>query len=498
MADYDVVVIGAGCGGLSAGALLAKQGRKVLVLEQGDLVGGCCSTFEKDGYHFDIGASIVELVQPIELAFQALGTKLSSEIDLILCDPIATAVMRDGSRVTYPFSMEGTTEALAQISREDARRWNDYVAYFHELTDVAYDTLFSMPADGIMDMVQMVRRDPRLLKFLPAYLTNYQSMMEKYFHDHRIRESFAFQSFYFGQPPELLPGPFALVPCTEHRGLYYPRGGMIQIPRALQRCGERFGLEVRTKTRVQNVMIRDRRAIGVRLPDGTEITSRLVVSNVNAKTLYLDLIGEQHLPWLARIGVRSLNCSLTAPMIYLGIDYRPPLDAHHTLIAPTVDEINLYWRNRAQKPIPDTQFGLIGWSTFTDPSLAAEGHHVLNLTTTGSYHLNGSNWDAEKPAFIEKTIDYLSSTIVPGLSEHVKAAAASTPLDFERRVGLREGAIYGLAQDLPTATVFRPSNRSKNIKGLYLTGSSTNPGGGVPTTIASGAIAAKLIEKYEQ
>lgn len=80
MADFDVVVIGAGCGGLAAGALLSKQGRKVLVVEQAKAVGGCCSTFEKDGFHFDIGATILEIVDPIELAFEMLGTSFREEM----------------------------------------------------------------------------------------------------------------------------------------------------------------------------------------------------------------------------------------------------------------------------------------------------------------------------------------------------------------------------------------------------------------------------------
>ena len=83
MADYDVIVIGAGCGGISAGALLAKQGRKALVLEQSDRVGGCCSTFEKNGYRFDVGASVVEVIHGIELAFEKLGTTFQDEVDLI-------------------------------------------------------------------------------------------------------------------------------------------------------------------------------------------------------------------------------------------------------------------------------------------------------------------------------------------------------------------------------------------------------------------------------
>src|SRR4030042_4060013 len=98
MADYDVIVIVAGCGGLTAAALLAKQGRKVLVLEQGDRVGGCCSTFEREGYRFDVGATILEIIDPINAAFEMLGTSLREEVDLEPCDPVYNVIFAAGSR----------------------------------------------------------------------------------------------------------------------------------------------------------------------------------------------------------------------------------------------------------------------------------------------------------------------------------------------------------------------------------------------------------------
>jgi len=98
--DYDVIVIGAGCGGLSCGALLAKRGMKTLVLEQNDIIGGCCSTFEAEGFHFDTGASIVEMPQGIDVIFERLGRKRQDYMDLRSCEPITI-----GSSTTGP----GTT-----------------------------------------------------------------------------------------------------------------------------------------------------------------------------------------------------------------------------------------------------------------------------------------------------------------------------------------------------------------------------------------------------
>src|SRR5450756_236349 len=155
MADYDAVVIGAGLGGVTSGAILSKQGRKTLVLEQGELVGGCCSSFEREGYSFDVGASIVEVINPIEMAFDILGTSLRDEVDLIDCDPVYSAVLRDGTKMSIPFSIDGTAEVLSKISAEDGRRWLDFVAYFKGFLDEAMKGFFTSPADSLLDMAKI-------------------------------------------------------------------------------------------------------------------------------------------------------------------------------------------------------------------------------------------------------------------------------------------------------------------------------------------------------
>jgi len=498
MKDRDVIVIGAGLGGLSAGALLSAQGRSVLVLEQSGQIGGCCSSFERDGFTFDTGASIVEIIKPIENVFKKLGTTLQKEVDLIPCDPVMSTIRPDGSRMTIPFSIEKTGELIRSISPEDGRRWKDFVAFCSEMADVTLDTFFSMPADSIADMFAMLGRQPRMAKYLPVFLSSYQRILERFFKDERVLQSMGYQSLYFGLPPALVPGPFAMIPYTEQMGIYYPRGGMIKIPEALKRMGERYGMQVQLNSKVEKVTVRDQRAQSVILADGTEITAQVIVANINAKTLYQKLVGEDYLKPISRRGIHSYQYSKGVPMLYLGVDFVPPLEAHHSIIAATPEDVNQYWWKHVESGHLNFEtIGLICWASHTDPSLAPKGKHVINIIPEGFYNLAEGNWDDIKEEFIQKELDYYSRVAIPGLKEHVQYVECSTPLDYERRLCLPEGALYALQQDLSAQAIFRPAARSKNIRGLYLAGASTHPGGGVPSTIASGMITANLIEKFE-
>lgn len=270
MGDVDAIVIGAGCGGLTAGSLLAGQGRRVFVLEQSGSIGGCVSGFRRDGYTFDVGASIFEVLDPLERVFAALHTTIEDELDLIRCDPTLAAVLRDGTRLTFPASEEGVADVFGGFSAEDAKNWSHFASYCSDLYSVLLDTVYGEPVSTVGDLMRLLRRRPALARYLPAFLTSYQGVLGRYFTE-RAQESFAFQAVTMGLSPELLPGLYAFLPYGELRGIYYPRGGMIQIPKALQRVGERHGMVVQLRARVRKVLVEGRRTIGVALEDGTEI-----------------------------------------------------------------------------------------------------------------------------------------------------------------------------------------------------------------------------------
>ncbi len=500
MSDYDVIVIGAGCGGLGAGALLAHQGRRVLVLEQSERIGGCCSTFERQGYRIDLGASIIEFPQVIDWCFQRMGTTFAKEVDLISVDPVFSAILHDGTKVSYPISLAETAKEIGRISPGDVKGWEKYSSKMQGFLDAALKGFFVSPAGTLTDVIKLFAGTPALLKYNSMFFGSYEGVMRKYFKNEKVVESFSFHSFYAGLPPALLPGHFAMIPYAEHGGIYYSRGGMIGIPNGMMKCGQRAGMQVKLNSGVRKILIENKRVKGVMLDDGTEITAGIIVSNINAKKMYLEMVGEKQLPWLARVGLKSYTYSMATPMLYLCLDYRPPLEDHHTLMTLPMDRVNAYWKNHYLKgSFPREQFGILSWTTKSDPSLAPEGHHIIAVTLApGVYNLKGTHWDQEKESLKENIIRYLSDTYLPGLEDHVVFADLSTPVDFEKRLRSPEGAIYALRQDLPHSMMFRPSARSRHVRGLYLAGASTHPGGGVPTVTASAMIAADLIEKYEK
>jgi len=377
MYDYDAVVIGAGLGGLSTAACLAKNGLKTLVCENTSWVGGCCSSYEQDGYQFDIGASVVELSWIIDELFKALGKKTSDYIDFIPVDPIYGFVTEDGKRFSYPVDKDATREVLAGFSREDAEAWDKFARLGSEIVTQAFGPIMTSPFMTLMDAVKLGAKNPKMLGYMRYVLMNFESTLCSFFKSDKVRASMSLQSYFVGLPPALCPGYIAFLAYSEHEGIFYPRGGMVQIPKAIEKVFKEFGGEMKFDARVKKVLMEGGRAAGVELADGTQIRSKVVVSNVNAKTLYLDMIGRENLPSWATRAMESYEVSVPAPMIMLGLDTKPDLDAHHTFCYTTLEEMNSIWfEDYLQKKLPDRGFMFISWPTHADPSLAPDGHHL--------------------------------------------------------------------------------------------------------------------------
>lgn len=481
--EYDVVIVGAGIGGLTCGALLAKRGYRVLVLEQHYLVGGYCSSFKRLGYTFNAGVHDVSglwdggpvdyLLRELELPREELFARNRRRF-----------VYR-GVAVDLPESVGELVELLSTLfpgEREGLRAFFDYLGRaFEECYREAKAYGVPLPPELIAKVLggrwlaDYPREHPHFYRLMGM---SYRELLDEYFRGEEVKTFLSALLGYFGTEPERTPASTAVIVYSYlARGGYSPRGGAQRFADALKRFIESRGGRVLVGCRVDRILVEGGRVRGVRA-GGRVFRSPIVVSNANAKTTLLELVGREHLdPGYAEY-VESLKMSPSAFMVFLGVNM--DLSSYPTLIVSIDDGVQLAISSSA-----------------TDPSAAPEGKSSVTILTLASYRdfpERGTPEYRELKQKIAQDLVRRAERLVPGLSQHVEVLDAATPKTFERYTLTPEGAIYSFDQSIG---VRRPFFKTP-IRGLYLVGASTFPGAGVEAAVISGAICAHDINGWKR
>ncbi|MBN1289610.1 MAG: NAD(P)/FAD-dependent oxidoreductase [Actinobacteria bacterium] len=491
--DYDVIVIGAGSGGLSAGGVLASQGLKTLIIEKSNNAGGCASSFTANGYQFDVGACIIEVPWVHDWFYERIGRRREDYVKFIENDPLYELVdTTDGNRYLMPASFEGVAELISRCSPRDAESFLKFCRKQGSIMDRFSEVMMQTPQGRISDMIKLFVKYPRILGSMKYIMSPYSKLMEDLFEHPFTRRLLGTPAVIGGLPPSLQSG-FMFWQCyAEHEGMYYPEGGMGAVPRGMATAFREFSGELMLESEVKRVLVEKGRARGVVLTDGTVIASKAVVSNANSKTLYERMIGEPDVPKAVIKGLNSYGFSPSCAVGYLGLDCELDLRAQHMMVLADSRLLELFWSKMFDEGIaPGESVGLISSPTYVDPALAPEGHSVLTFITMAPRHLKGLRWNDIKWDYLEKGINMVDSFYIPGIKDHITFKTIATPEDFEKRINLLNGSIYAYSMSIMSQMLFRPGNRSRCIRGLYLCGASTHMGS-VPGAVASGIMTADL------
>jgi phytoene desaturase len=483
-----VIVVGAGPGGLAVSLLLARAGLDVTVFERAQSVGGRTSGFTADGFRFDAGTTALIYPQAIERIFRSVGRELHAEVELRRLDPHGRIVFGTGGELITTSDDHRMTEAIARLSPRDARSF----ARFLEANRRRYRRLqftLETPCMSLLDLLSLRRM--AALPWLASWRTLYEDQ-KRFFHDPRIRHGLSFQWKYIGMSPYSAPAMFSFLTFLElEHSVYHPMGGCHALSEAMARIARDMGVSIRLGEPVARVIFQGRRAVGVVSASG-ESRADAVVINADFARAMTDLVPAslRHRWSDDRLAHRRHSCS--AFMMYLGIEGRYERVAHHTTYLSRDYARNVREVEERHVLSDDPSF-YVQNPCVTDPSLAPDGMSTLYVLVPVPHRTPNVTWSDMRDRFRAVTLRQLAKVGIADLEPRIRFERIVTPDEWEHQHRLYRGAAFGLAHTSGQILYLRPHNRFEETDGLYLVGSGTHPGSGLPLIFNSAVLAARLL-----
>jgi phytoene dehydrogenase-like protein len=506
----DVIIIGGGHNGLVCAAYLARAGRRVLVLERRELVGGCAVTEEIwPGYHVSTAAYLTSLLQERvirDLELERFGYRVDAK------DPAFFSPFPDGRHLFMWQDRDKTLQEIAKFSRHDAQVFPAYEDHLERLSQVVESLLLTTPPEfppqGLGDFVDYLKLAAKMRGLSPAEIVGLvkiftQSAVEfldEWFESGEIKVTLATDGVIGANGGPRSPGTAYILlhhvmgSVGGHRGLWgFVRGGMGAVSNAIAASAKSRGVQIRTNASVQHIKIANGRVRGVVLENGDEIDAELVVSNLTPNLTFLHLIESRDLPSDFLSSIRKYRSEGTSCKINLALSGLPNFTAlpgspgpqHRATmhICPSLEYVERAWDDAKYGHPSKSPLLELTVPTMYDPTLAPAGKHIMGIFIQyAPYTLRESHWDELREPFAYRVFDLIEE-YAPGFRDLIVDKQVLTPLDLERRFGLTGGNIFHGEMSLDQMFVMRPVAGSARyrtpIHNLYLCGSGTHPGGGV-------------------
>lgn len=474
-----VAVVGGGVGGLAAAIRLGVAGHDVSLLERNEAVGGKLAAFERDGFTFDVGPSLVTLPAIFDEIFRLAGTSLDEQVTMVRLDPQFHYAWRDGSTLEIPDAESDMASTFESFAAGAGRQWQEFDDNGRTIWDISQRTFLAGPMSNPRSLLARMESPRDLLDIDP--LRTLRRAARDTFDDHHLRQWAGRYATYSGSSPAKAPATLACIAHIESRfGCWYPMGGLSALRDALERVALDVGVVIRPSTEVVSITSTPERVTGVELIDGSYVDAPIVVANVDARHLYDDLLAD---PGAAK-RVRRAELSTSGFVLCAGVRGRTDGIGHH----------NVWFSDDAYQESREIDAGQLAddptiyacVSSVTDPSQAPEGDENWFLLVNTP---PGIDVDAER--YRDLVLERLATHGVE-LRRRVRFCAHMTPEDIEHNYRAPGGAIYGTSSNGMRAAFARPANRGAKA-GLYLVGGSSHPGGGLPLVATSARIVADMI-----
>lgn len=483
-----VIVIGAGLGGLSAAIRLAKSGLAVTILEKNETVGGKVNRIESNGYQFDTGASLLTMRHVFEELFDFCEKRIEDYLTIVPLDPICRYAWSDGARFDASSDLRKTESEIARIEPRDVENFRAYLADARRKYEIAERTFLSR---ALNDLPKLLR--PKYLKDLLAIssMKTLNAHNQKYFKSPKLRQLFNRFATYNGSSPYKTPATFALVPFVEFGlGAWYARGGIYQIPQALEKLAAEFAVNIQTNCTVEKIITENKKAVGVRLETGEVIRADFIVANSDAIETYRNLLDEKF--FNQKLDGREPSSS--GFVLLLGTKKKFPALAHHNIFFSDDYRAEFDALFRDLRPAMNPTIYVCATSK-TDETQSPENCENLFVLVNAPYTSEKTVWATEAKSYRDLIVRKLENFGLTDLDKSIEFEQTITPDDFESKYRTNRGSIYGVSSNGIFSAFLRVPNRAREIENLYFVGGATHPGGGMPLVLLSGKMASDLITK---
>ncbi len=483
-----VAIIGSGISGLTAAALLAKEGHRVTVFEQYTDVGGVTATIEQDGFRWDLGPMLLPDLGPGEpgrVILQKLG--VSDRVGVI--KSYRENYFPD-FRIARPKQCGGPHGRKAFFKKtfpEDAAGIDRYFEFYDRIHDIA--ALY-----GKGDLWSKVRLFAKFLPVMRMKSWGADKVMDHFFTNDKLKTVFTAILADYVMPPARFPGMILPIinaeqqydertpldyPGHEHRSSWsFVENGCQSLVDALAGSVRSHGGAILTKTPVKKITVKNGVVAGVVYGDGREETVDVVVASGGARELFFNLVGREHLPEkFSRKHLDNIAVTESVFMVHLGVDFDP---AKYQNGSPLCYYYMTYDIDGSIRECMDSVYhegkdGFLVYNLSThSPAMAPPGHHAFSVYTIAPNNPVNGTWSQKKEAWADQLIGY-AEEFIPNLSRHVKTRVVLTPEDFRARTGLAHHAFGGCTPALDAS----PPKCETPIKGLWFIGAQSETYGGV-------------------
>jgi len=479
----NVVIVGAGLAGLSAALRLAGAGRSVTVIERESVPGGRSGLLQKDGYAFDTGPTVLTMPSLIEDAFNSVGEEMKDWLDLIPLRPLYRAFYHDGSQLdVYPDTKEMEAEIAKVIGPEEAIGYRNYVDFVTKLYKYEINDFIDRNIDSPFGLLT-----PNLARLIAiGGFRKLSPKVSQFLKDPRTQKVYSFQAMYAGVSPQQALAIYAVIAYMDSvSGVFFPRGGMHAVPRALAAAAEKHGVKFKYSTTAATIEKSNGRATAVITTDGERIPCDALILNPDLPVAWKELIGKE--PW----SIKRLNYSPSCVTMLVGSKKSYDHIAHHNIhFGASWDGVFDELINK--KILMTDPSILVTVPSLDDKSLTPPGkesYYVLFPTPNLDADID---WKVTGPKYRDQMIKTLEQRGYTDFGDSIEVEHLTTPLDWEAQ-GMERGAPFASAHTFFQTGPFRPRNLAAGFENIVFAGSGTQPGVGVPMVLISGRLAAERI-----